>query len=253
MNLSGDGYGGFPGDEYIPPEFVSLVLPGAITTIRNYLFAADPDRVFLNYRVRQYLTLLHSTDLVQFLLELDPRITYDVDAADMFDDSVFGLPEVEGLFFLEELGSPDASGKCFHKWKLTRRALGVMAVDRQSSPAQLSFRQFIIEDGLSSRIVLIGSGASFRFRDGAFGVGSVARVSAYARPTRELGDIESELLGLGKEPIWGVFGIGTPQAASEPFKTLWNLWQRHDQLPYRLGSLLVALILQTEEHRKRYA
>lgn len=252
MNLSGDSYGGFLGDEYIPPEFVSLSLPGAITTIRNYLFAADPDRVFLNYRVRQYLTLLHSTDLEQFLLELDPRITYDVDATDMFDNSVFGLPEVEGLFFLEELGSPDANGKCSHKWKLTRRTLGVVSVERQSSPAQYTLQPFTVTDGLSSRIVLVGSGASFRLQDGIFGVGSVARVSAYARPTRALGDVESDLLSLGREPIWEVFGIGTPQVASEPFKTLWNLWQRHDQLPYRLGSLLVALILQTEEHRKRY-
>ena len=253
MNLTGDGYGGFLGDEYIPPEFVSLTLPGAITIIRNYLFAAEPDRVFLNYRVRQYLTVLHSTDLEQFLLELDPRITYNVDTADMFDDSVFGLPKIEGLFFLDELGSPDAGGKCFHKWRLTRRAPTVVGVERQSPPVQRSFRAFTIENGLSSRILLTGSGASFRLQDGIFGIGSVANVSAYARPTRELGDIESELLGLGREAIWEVFGVGTPQAANEPFKTLWNLWRQHDQLPYRLGSLLVALILQTEEYRKRYA
>jgi len=124
MNIDGDGYGGFPGDEYIPPAYHSLNLPGYVDQIRKYLFGPSPDRMLLNYRTRQYMSLLHSTELLEFLTDLDPRITYRVNQQDLFADQLYApvyLPINCGnqqLFFVGEVGPPDVFGKMYHQWRV---------------------------------------------------------------------------------------------------------------------------------------
>ena len=71
------------GDEFIP-AFDVLRVPHYLRTPRRVLFGADPDKVFLNFRAFELLTLIHQTELAEFVYALDPRVTYATAGADDF-------------------------------------------------------------------------------------------------------------------------------------------------------------------------
>lgn len=72
------------GEEYIP-KFDVLPIPHYLKLPHKILFGTDPDKVFLNFRAFELLSLAHRTELAEFVYALDPRITYRTDGnADFF-------------------------------------------------------------------------------------------------------------------------------------------------------------------------
>ena len=66
----------FIGEEYVSPEWVPVPQPHGVARLRDILFGHNPDRALMNYRLRQFMTLIHSTDLEQYVHEKDSRVTY---------------------------------------------------------------------------------------------------------------------------------------------------------------------------------
>lgn len=93
LNRSGEeaGVSAHLGDEYVPTWYRAVPLPSYLTSVRRLLFGAAPDRVYLNYRVRQCLSLMHSSELAEFVTHLDSRITYDVADDTWLRSDAFGL------------------------------------------------------------------------------------------------------------------------------------------------------------------
>jgi hypothetical protein len=63
------------GEEFIP-AFSAIKLPSYIERAHRILFGTDPDKVFLNFRAYELLSLIHRTELAEFVYALDPRVTY---------------------------------------------------------------------------------------------------------------------------------------------------------------------------------
>lgn len=248
MNIDGDGYGGTLGDEYIPPSFASVDLPSYLNALRVYLFGTDPSRHFLNYRVQQCMAILHASPLVEFVTDLDSRITYDVNNEQLFARSNYELTDTDYLFFIDTLGAPDVTGRSYHKWKIRRLNATTIQVERQSPVAEVKIYEYTITDGLSNIIPLPGSEASFRFSD-MLPTGFDQRIEGYARPERDLGEILANLLNAGRPYMLQLFSVGTTRGSTEPFKTFYNLWRNQPELPYKLGAVLLAMIYQTEARR----
>lgn len=76
LNISGADTATAPGDEYIPPDFRPVDIDEATAAVRAVLFGPSPDRSLLNVRARQYMTLLHETELAPFAVAFDSRVTY---------------------------------------------------------------------------------------------------------------------------------------------------------------------------------
>jgi hypothetical protein len=241
-------FGGQPGDEYLPTDYSPLQSPPAyLRNLRATLFGVDPDRVYGNYRVRQYMALLHATELVQFVTELDPRITYNVDNPDLNSDALFGIQTPNDfIHVIGELGAPDITGRSYNEWDIAVLTGSTLAVTRRTKPQQYSVQEYVFSGGLSNAMSLVGSEAKFKISDGSV---QSWTVRGYARPQRDLGEILVELESTGTPYLNQLFGVGTPLAASEPFKTFRNLWFQHPELAYRLGGLLLAVIYRTEELR----
>lgn len=82
----------FPGEEYVPETFYPVTLPSPLARIRALLFGSQPDRIMVNYRLRQYMTLLHATELSQYVTAFGARLTYlNRDWLDLFDERFFGV------------------------------------------------------------------------------------------------------------------------------------------------------------------
>ena len=64
------------GYEYVPSNFKPIELPPTLNLVRQILFGASPDNYFLNYRCRELLSYIHSTELAEYIYALDPRVTY---------------------------------------------------------------------------------------------------------------------------------------------------------------------------------
>ena len=112
------------GEEFIP-EFTPVALPSYLQIARNILFGAAPDKVFLNFRAYELMSLLHSTELEEFVTAFDPRITYSTtNTSDFFvpRSSVVlertGGPEYANLY-LEGAVKPDnAAGRAYLEYRV---------------------------------------------------------------------------------------------------------------------------------------
>ena len=148
-----------PGEQYTPPAFKPLVLPTYLQTARRCLFGAAPDRAYMNYRLAQYMSLLHATELKQYVLAMDERVTYTAEAggsyADLFNPATF-VPTSQGeppLVFDGSPSAPDAYGQSYFNYTLTPATLTGVLPRR--------FQTFITLGGgpqFSDPVVLPGSG-----------------------------------------------------------------------------------------------
>lgn len=251
MNINGDGYGRYPGDEYLPTEYLAQNLPTSLDIIRQQLFGSDPDRVMRNYRCQQLLRMLHATELEEFVLDPDPRITYDP-AADTFlhPDNFMAVAKplntTQKLYFAGSPGSPDDLGRCYHQWNIDVISDSTVEVIRRTRPVSSVITEYTVTDKLSSLVPLHGSGLMVRFGEGS---GAQWRIEATERPTRTLGQMEAMLRQIGEPHMLTLFGVGSARGTQEPWLTFRNLWTKHHELPYSLGGLVLALIYYTDQVR----
>ena len=86
------------GEEFIP-EFSAITLPSYLERAHKILFGTDPDKVFLNFRAYELMSLIHRTELAEFAYALDPRVTYATTGlSDFFRaDSTTEIEKITGV------------------------------------------------------------------------------------------------------------------------------------------------------------
>lgn len=250
LNLAGNNVPGlsYPGEEKIPPDYRPLPLPTWMQTLRSVIFTGSPDRAMLNYRAKELLLPLHSTDLVQYILDLDPRITYvpGWPLVDLLGQPVMAVQTAgpaSTISFLGDLNNLRAHGRIWKQWRVTvvnGTDVSITYLDEGLGTDRTVIVSYTVSDGISSIVALPGSQISFRFTPG---VGATWDMSALHRPVISLGEVELQLrIVLDGDPAikQQLFGPAT----DEPFRTFKNLWEGHPFLHYRLGGIVLALIYQ---------
>lgn len=259
LNITGTTNAEPHGWEYVPADYSALTLTSYLSSVRAVLFGRSPDSLFRNYRLRQYMTVLHSTELVEFVTNLDSRITYDPFAdSELFDDvfnttvSIVTDPGGTGLLpVLTGVARPDdRSGKSTSSWRVAASSDEVEIIRRTPSAFTVTV-ECDTSSGLSAAIQLPGSDLYFKVPAGTSGM--VWTIESRARPELDLGSIVAQLESIGEDVILELFGVGTPLPTTEPFKTFSNLWKSHDVMAYKLGGLLLAYIYRMEQIRQASA
>lgn len=261
LNISGSDAQNVPGSEYVPSGFTAKTLSPELMSVRRTIFGSDPDQLFLNYRVRQCLVLLHSTELNDYIRELDNRITYDTAfGLDLFQSTVFrtSIRRVRGARFKShvsgELSANEARGRCIHRWRIRVIDADTVNVARRGHETGDDEVSVTANNGLSSPIGLTGSSLIARLAvpapDDSLAaiIDNVYVVDGVARPASTLVDVATQLRSSISDAVSrALFGV----RPAEPFKTFRNLWYDHPALPYSLGGLLMALIYRTHEYQER--
>tara|TARA_R110000824_G_scaffold25456_3_gene88696 strand:+ start:10682 stop:11473 length:792 start_codon:yes stop_codon:yes gene_type:complete len=250
LNLAGkDSYfSGIPGDELIPAEYVPVIFPSYLSSIRNILFGAKPDRAMLNYRAAQLLGMISSTELQQYVEELDPRITYSSYQLQLaqpltFSPTVTQYGEKDLSKILTVVGnsnSPDSTGVSGYDYRVTVDGVNLV-IDRLASPTSSTQHVLSFTAGLSEPYSLTGTGYSVRVNTSTLDGGWSVR--GFLRPTRTLPDLDQSLRSLGEPTFLQLFGV----ADIEPYVTFKNCWKNHPEFAYRLGGLVLASIYRTRE------
>ena len=235
------------GEEYISPSFSPIVFDTQINKIYNVLFGGSPDRYMLNYRGQQIMSMLHSTELEQNVLDYDSRITYWPSAGATFYDFPFvTTAEKIGNFtgdihFIDELKPSDATGQLYHMWRIYVKDSATVVVTHLNDPKEEQEYSYAITGGRSNTIPLLGSTQYFSFNAP---VGSSWTVKGFAKPARDMGDIFSTLKQsvtiVDELALWGA-------APAEPLLTYKNLWRDHDEYAYSLGGLVMALVAKISD------
>lgn len=258
VNLEGGSLDGdlspgedFFAEELIPFEYAAIDYPSYIDRLRNILYGSSPDRAMLNYRTRQFLTMLHSTELEEYLLELDPRITYDIDTtadlvpASRFDPEVTSYGSIDGtLTITGEPMPPDPTGQLRHEFRVDVLSNETIQVTNLVPPQRQIIHDLSLSAGLSGEIELHGAGYTFRVNTNS--PGALWNVKVILRPQWSLGDLAVAASKVGEPTLLAIFG----NYGIEPWKTFYNLWNDHRELPYKLGGLLLGLIYRSEEIRQ---
>ncbi len=233
----------FPGEEGVPVGFRPPVMPGPVRRIRSVLFGPDPDRLGLNYRLHQFMTLLHATDLVEHVLAFDQRVTYDPTGAS-WPSTAFGVT-VEGsnrpLHLVGTFQADDATGRLEGRWRVEIGS-GTAQVTQDSFPRRDELVSISTADGVTSEIPL---GRGLRCY-GDPTPGTVWHVTARSRPERSLVQILADLVASG------AVGDLLSGETSE-YATYRNLWAQSPLLPYRLGAVLMGTARRTHEAMSREA
>tara|TARA_R110000824_G_scaffold25455_2_gene88679 strand:+ start:11781 stop:12584 length:804 start_codon:yes stop_codon:yes gene_type:complete len=250
LNIAGNDsyFGNIPGDELIPSEYVPAILSTYLRNVRNILFGANPDRAMLNYRAAQLLGMISSTELQQYVEELDSRITYSsyqiqLAQPSTFQPAVTQYGESDASKILTVIGgpsSPDASGISGYDYRVTVDGVNII-IDKLFSPTSSTQEVLSFTAGLSDAYPLAGTDYSVRVNTSTLDGGWTVR--GFLRPTRTLDALEEELRSLGEPDFLQLFGV----TSVEPYQTFKNCWNNHPDFAYRLGGLVLATIYRTGE------
>jgi len=255
LNVDGSNNPGptFFGEEYVPPEFKAVDYPSFIVDIREKLFGAEPDRAMLNYRLWQFMQVLHSTDdLSQHVEDFDPRVTYvDSKRIDLYNPVSFEpvVDQISGvtaeLFPQQGPAVPDQNGRVRHQYEVDILSSSTVRVKQETQPIRQEIVSYTFADGLSSRINLLDSGWGVLL--GTDSAGTSWKVEVRNRPQYDLGQLVASVAAVGEPVFLELFGL----APEEPMLTFKNLWETNKETPYRLGGLLLALARRSDEARRQ--
>lgn len=176
LNQPGKNYApGTPGEEYTPRGYTARQVPSYVLFPHKILFGSNPDKVFLNFRAAELLSLIHATELEEFVYALDPRITYTTtEQTDFFAPSLnVALSKTSGstrakLFLSGKPRADNSRGKCFGDYliQLLDTDAGAVTVitsainfDNISQP--LEFSNGV--SGVSNAVAIPSSGLSAQF------------------------------------------------------------------------------------------
>lgn len=113
------------GHEYVPANFKPVALPATLNMVRQLLFGSAPDNYFLNYRCRELLAYIHTTELAEYIYKLDPRVTYWPETSKPFFEptskrvtitQTYGLPQT--FTVIGNLQSFNSLGRAYQQYTL---------------------------------------------------------------------------------------------------------------------------------------
>lgn len=260
LNVSGDRDYNVIGEEYVPRDFRAVRLSAAQQFVRERLFGAQPTRFTLNYRLRQLLTLLHSTDLAPFATDLDPRLTYDGRNLELYlpphqilvSQTAAFEAEIQYQFAnVETLDNTDVDAT----FELAFAVSGETGIPVYQYTQLAPFNTPKVTtspatfNNLAEPFEFPGLKVQMQFLNPTlpgYGGSAVYLITLRGRPRLDLGQLTRELQEqLPDAHVLELFGTGTV----EPYRTFRTVWQEHSDWMYRLSALLLATAYRIDERR----
>lgn len=192
LNCGRDGYS--PADdleEYIPPDFVPRIVPTDLQLLRRTLFGRQPDRLFVNMRMQQFMQILHASPFADLLTADDSRITYDPLAARIFSqypqttcEPTVGDPatfSIDGAYVVDP-----AVGTATRRWLITFTNTETAHVVQRYSTA-IEYAMNVTHNSVKL------PGSDLVFRVSAITPGDAYTVTASSKPPDDLGSLMSRV------------------------------------------------------------
>jgi hypothetical protein len=253
LNISGSNSPdvSYLGEELVPADYEAVTFPSFIENVRRPIFGADPDRAMLNYRIRQLLISIDDTDLQQYIIDLDNRITYTLGEDTTFAKHETWAPVITRYGGTEDdiatVGGnserPDFTGRMFYQFNVSIPSSVLIQIYRETPPLKSQNLDLALTSGLSAPYDLFYTGHTVYVN--TTNTDAAWSISGYLRPQISLAEIAAQLDSVGDDVLTELFGT----KRIEPWNTFRNLWYDHPELPYKMGGLILALIYRTDAVR----
>jgi hypothetical protein len=246
-------------EEFVDPTFRVLSYSQELTELRTVLVGRSPDDGYLNFRLRQYMTLLDSTEFVTYVEALDPRITYTGQSPDVQRtyNKATAL-QAEPTSSSSSSSSPSSgSGDIlfvgdivtlpsvvYYKWRIDVIAPFVVRTTFNRTQQYVD-TVVTISDGITSPIAMAGQPSfNVRIRENvSLRPGDAWNIESFVAPTDDMAGVVTQLNETNPQYLGYVF------PSTEPYKTFKDLWKKQEILSYQLSGLLLAWIYRAEEER----
>jgi hypothetical protein len=237
LNHSREGHplDGF-GEEYIPINYTPHQLSGAVALAHTSIFGSKPDRLFLNYRARQLMQLIHGSELAGDVLQSDPRITYLPFQQDLFEEAFRIQIKADGnypVYVVGEHKANDQRGVCTQNWMVTLNTNTVTVLHQTQNTTTTVPR--------NEPVVLPGSALTLSAPSAPNG--AIVRVRSNGRPQLDAGTLLRLVTQLLSEQ-----GIAEILGGNyEPIQTWRTIWQNGQSAISQFAALLMALAYRIEQ------
>jgi hypothetical protein len=250
-----------PGYAYIPPSFAPIKLSATLENIHRLIFGSRPDNYFLNFRARELLNYLHTTELSEFVYALDPRVTYWPEPENPFlfpaterilITQIFG--GAQSLTVTGDLAPNHAVGRASSQYKVILRG-------ESESLLQLKVQEFgktvksttLSADVAQNAAVLTIPQTEIKLRvdlknSPEIEAGELVAqwlIETKINPAPTITHVLPTLEKLGEPAYLELFGLRD----EEPYLTFKNLWFDHPMPVYKFGGLVLAWIYRAETLR----
>jgi len=232
-------------EEYVDSDFRALALPYNLSSIYNVLIGSRADDYYANYRLWQYMKILHSTELVSYVYQLDPRVTYLKDRSAIFSffppQGVLLDGTASDLYFI---GETLTAGSCriSYEWILEIMSSMVARTYDVRNPSNVVDSAYTVTEGLSSPIDMAGQ-SELKVQVRSPAIGSKWLIQSLVAPSDGLSVIVSKIKGIGGGFTDALFRGGSPY---DGFK---KLWLDYPHIHMSLSAFLLAYIYRVEEVR----
>lgn len=244
LNCGRDGHSvQEPGEEYIEEGFIPRKLTPPLRLIRSTLFGGKPDRLFMNYRMRQIMQLLHATELAGDVLVDDPRITYLPFKQDFFND-VFRatITRVAGPTWrfdvIGEHTSNMSTGLARQVWELAINEGGEVVITKRLGTPE-TYQYYVVTD---VPVPLNGSDLQIYLHNAP--AGTRLRIESVARPAF---DVVTVLTGTVNVIEQYGFDEIFPTMVTPPVATWKRIWLEHPDAAMRFAAMLLAIAYRTAQ------
>lgn len=227
-----------PGEEYIPADFVPRVVPQQFVLLRSMLFGTNPDRLFLNYRMRQLMQLIHSTPLAQDVLADDPRITYLPFKDDLFQSAFKAtITQTAGpawpIDVRGEYVVTSGSSLMRQLWTITVGEAGTVTVTKRRGVVEQAVTVVVADTPVS----LPSSTMQVYLHNAP--AGCTFQIEVTARPVGDLGSIMSGATAVVGNQLDTIFPTITDDTS--PLATWKQIWLKHPDNPMKYAAMLLAM------------
>jgi hypothetical protein len=237
-------------EEYVPGDYVPILLPGALPKSYGILVGNRADNAFANYRVWSLMRLVHATELAEYALALDPRITYlhEKDVTREYGTAFVAGNSISTGIAIYRVGTPVAERngqRIYFRWLVTATGTDTVDILDLESPGELS-TAVTGSDDLTDPITLPNQ-SGMKIRIGAFPlpVGGVWEVTTLVAPTDDITTLITAFDTAGADVYVEVFGAGT----EEPYATCRAIWDKSAFAVHRLAAYALAHVYRVEAVR----
>lgn len=238
---------GYPCEELVPREFPGIEMPDYLHRVYRALFGFWPDRAMRNYRLQQFMTLLHESELAEYVTQFDSRITYQRGKPSAFlsRNPPTVTTQADARFFV--LGEPEGvqDGPILHNHTVTVLETGRIQSAWDQARTSSTVENVTYIGGLSEPVWL-ENGLHVRVGEDAE-PDDMWEITSLARPTIDPGIIAYNLEALGEPVHLKLFGI----APDEPYLSFRNAALKGRHLPIKMAGFLLATAWRLEALRTR--
>jgi len=230
-----------PGEEFVDPDFIAKAVPTYLKAPLQILFGGNPDRVYLNYRLRQVMQMLHEIELDQNIRDFDSRITYFPFTNDEFVSDVFKTTfDVVGgnseFLITGEHVADGGPGITRQQWNVFVESMEEIRVTRRTPPVSETLVTYNTTASRTGQIALPGTGLKFEILTPQ--IGDEWEIYSTGKPELGLDTLLPRFAdAIGPVGVLDLFGL----QPVEPTLSYRNLWSNNDQFAYKYGGLLLAV------------